>query len=238
MDGICREHSESLRCAARRPRKGRQWALGVPSQGATHAVPELPSKAECAQRTRVRARALAGPEPASLLGRNRLQAGNKRHKQWALGSLFLMLTTMKYMNADARLVDGQEHDKQREANRQLTCNMVQGLKSAGRAMGEHNNKQQALVPAFQVIAIMNMNVEARLVDGHEHDKQREANRPLTCNMVQGWRSAGRAMGDHNNVQQAPIPASQLIAMMNMEVATLPVDGEAHDKQLDKQRWVA
>eukprot|EP00965_Chrysotila_dentata_P089550 2956675-Pleurochrysis_carterae.AAC.1 len=31
-----REHSETLRCAALRPRYGQQWALGVPSQGTTH----------------------------------------------------------------------------------------------------------------------------------------------------------------------------------------------------------
>eukprot|EP00965_Chrysotila_dentata_P053974 1790806-Pleurochrysis_carterae.AAC.1 len=46
-------------------------------QSTTHVGPMLTSPAVCAQRNKGRARTLAGPEPASLIGINRHGAGYK-----------------------------------------------------------------------------------------------------------------------------------------------------------------
>eukprot|EP00965_Chrysotila_dentata_P167391 5527427-Pleurochrysis_carterae.AAC.2 len=195
MNGTCREHSESLRCAARRKSEGRQWALGVPSQGSTHAVPELPSHAECAQRTRGRAKALAGREPASLLGRNRREAGHKRHKNLACGSLIRLLAVVMFMNVEASLGDGKEQNKQLEIQRELADVVERGWTLASRVTGDHNKRRQLYAPTSQLVAtlnklvaISNMNVATRPADGEEHgmqlDKRRRTTRVTTRR--DGW----------------------------------------------------
>eukprot|EP00965_Chrysotila_dentata_P159834 5280041-Pleurochrysis_carterae.AAC.1 len=52
IDGDCYERPESLRCAAPRPRVGRQWAMGMPLHGFTLAAPMQTSREECEKRTR------------------------------------------------------------------------------------------------------------------------------------------------------------------------------------------
>eukprot|EP00965_Chrysotila_dentata_P076043 2512635-Pleurochrysis_carterae.AAC.1 len=116
-----REHSETLRCAARRTRKGRQWALGVPSQGTTHVEPTPPSQAACAQRTRGRARALAGPEPASMLGRNRHEVGKMWYKQGTgMYHLILIQMAMVTMIAQTGLADRGIQNTRLDTHRKLT----------------------------------------------------------------------------------------------------------------------
>eukprot|EP00965_Chrysotila_dentata_P037930 1260772-Pleurochrysis_carterae.AAC.4 len=95
--GICGELSETLRYAAPRPREGWQWALGVPLQGFTHAGPETPSGAACDQRTRGRAGAHAGHEPALTSGRNRRRGGKSKNNPLAmLRTMAMLLGCMLY----------------------------------------------------------------------------------------------------------------------------------------------
>eukprot|EP00965_Chrysotila_dentata_P076529 2527044-Pleurochrysis_carterae.AAC.2 len=81
-------HSEEPRYAPLCPRVGQLWTLEVPLPGSTQAGPGHPSQAECKQRTRGRARALAGPEPAVEFGRNRLDAGEMcRNRSKTIGRM-------------------------------------------------------------------------------------------------------------------------------------------------------
>eukprot|EP00965_Chrysotila_dentata_P101385 3346960-Pleurochrysis_carterae.AAC.2 len=95
IDCIRRERPASLRCVPPSPREGRQWVLEVPLQGIMLAEPEQPSREECAQHTRGRAGAHAGPELALVFGRNRHEAGKGRHRQRATSTcIWLMATVM------------------------------------------------------------------------------------------------------------------------------------------------
>eukprot|EP00965_Chrysotila_dentata_P183113 6046822-Pleurochrysis_carterae.AAC.1 len=95
IDWTCCEDPESLRCAATHPRDGQQWALGVPTQGFTLAEPKQSSLGACEQRTRGRAGAPAGPEPALENGRNRHKAGEQwRHKQHAVKLWYCILMVL------------------------------------------------------------------------------------------------------------------------------------------------
>eukprot|EP00965_Chrysotila_dentata_P165182 5454162-Pleurochrysis_carterae.AAC.1 len=76
MNSICREPSELYGHAPPRPRDGGKWVLEVPLQGQPQPPPEPPPSQEwCDQRTRGRAGAHAGPEPAPTSGRNRRRQG-------------------------------------------------------------------------------------------------------------------------------------------------------------------
>eukprot|EP00965_Chrysotila_dentata_P226196 6195253-Pleurochrysis_carterae.AAC.2 len=104
-DRAGRAQPEKLRCASLRPRDGQQWALGEPSPGTTQAGPELHSQKAFEQRTRARAGAHAGPEPAYVSGRNPHETGNPyshRTHAWSTPGLMMVITMSLGVNGMAQ----------------------------------------------------------------------------------------------------------------------------------------
>uniref|UniRef100_A0A7S4BGX5 Uncharacterized protein n=1 Tax=Chrysotila carterae TaxID=13221 RepID=A0A7S4BGX5_CHRCT len=151
---IRRELSEKPRCVPRRPREGQQWTLEVPLQGDNLAEPELTSHGECDQRTRDCAGAHAGPEQASLLGRNRHEAGKRRNKHQTLSVWTWMLVAMFCVKQEAVTKQLPVTEEERQTN--VSWQPMNGRRIAGKhsqkEIGHHSHgTQHDITPDIQML---------------------------------------------------------------------------------------